>query len=134
MPLTDEEITEARAMRKNGMAWYRIGKVFGVAEDTVRAAIEPGFAEMRREQKNLRRRARKENCAFLTPVGVSRATREATKNDFLARLAEIPPDTRSLTARIAGDPLPGRSALDRRYSALYRKMQEDYDLDCEGAR
>lgn len=127
MPLTDDEITEARAMRKNGMAWYRIGKVFGVAEDTVRAAIEPGFAEMRREQKNLRRRARKENCAFLTPVGVSRATREATKNDFLARLAEIPPDTRSLTARAFGDPIFQRSAL-------YRKMQEDYDLDCEGAR
>lgn len=31
-----------------------------------------------------------------------------------ARLAEIPPDTRCLTARFFGDPLPGRSALDRR--------------------
>ena len=28
------------------------------------------------------------------------------------RQAEIPPDTRSVTGRLAGDPLPGRSALD----------------------
>jgi hypothetical protein len=33
--------------------------------------------------------------------------------DIEARRAEIPADTRSLTARIFGDPLPGRSALDR---------------------
>lgn len=31
-----------------------------------------------------------------------------------ARLSEIPDDTRDLTARLCGDPLPGRSALDRR--------------------
>lgn len=30
-----------------------------------------------------------------------------------ARRAEIPDDTRGLTARVLGDPLPGRSALDR---------------------
>lgn len=30
-----------------------------------------------------------------------------------ARLAEIPADTRSLTQRICGDPLPGRDALSR---------------------
>lgn len=34
--------------------------------------------------------------------------------ELMARLAEIPADTRGLTARMFGDPLPGRSALDRR--------------------
>lgn len=34
--------------------------------------------------------------------------------DAAARVAEIPPDTRDLTARFFGDPLPGRRALDRR--------------------
>jgi hypothetical protein len=29
------------------------------------------------------------------------------------RLAEVPADHRNLTARLCGDPLPGRSALDR---------------------
>ena len=30
-----------------------------------------------------------------------------------ARLAEIPADTRNLTQRLCGDPLPGRDALSR---------------------
>lgn len=33
---------------------------------------------------------------------------------FAAARAAIPSDTRDLTARLCGDPLPGRSALDRR--------------------
>ena len=32
---------------------------------------------------------------------------------------DLPPDTRGLTARICGDPLPGRSALDKRRNAQY---------------
>ena len=31
---------------------------------------------------------------------------------------DLPPDTRGLTARICGDPLPGRSALDKRRNGL----------------
>lgn len=31
---------------------------------------------------------------------------------------ELPSDTRGLTARICGDPIPGRSALDRRRNGL----------------
>lgn len=36
------------------------------------------------------------------------------RTDVAARRAEIQPDTRSLTGRLLGDPMPGRSALDRR--------------------
>jgi len=39
---------------------------------------------------------------------------EAKKHEYEARHREIPDDTRGLTAQILGDPLPGRSALDRR--------------------
>ena len=35
----------------------------------------------------------------------------------LEQLKRIPPDTRDLTGRLMGDPLPGRSALDRSQSA-----------------
>jgi len=35
-------------------------------------------------------------------------------DELAARLAEIPDDTRTITGRICGDPVPGRSALDRR--------------------
>ena len=33
--------------------------------------------------------------------------------DIAARLAEIPPDTRTVTGILCGDPLPGRRAIDR---------------------
>lgn len=33
--------------------------------------------------------------------------------DWRRQMAAMPHDTRDLTARIMGDPLPGRSALDR---------------------
>lgn len=39
------------------------------------------------------------------------------EQDVMMRLAEIPPDRRDLTSRFCGDPLPGRSALDRRRAA-----------------
>lgn len=40
----------------------------------------------------------------------------AFRADIAARLAKVPPGTRSLSARLLGDPLPGRSALDKRNS------------------
>jgi hypothetical protein len=36
-----------------------------------------------------------------------------SKEEYEALIASIPEDTRDLTARLCGDPLPGRSALDR---------------------
>lgn len=47
----------------------------------------------------------------------NRVKRAATRPDWFARLAEIPPDTRTLTQRAFGDPLPERSALYRRQHA-----------------
>jgi hypothetical protein len=37
-----------------------------------------------------------------------------TEEELSERKAEIPSDTRTVTAQFCGDPLPGRSALDRR--------------------
>lgn len=34
---------------------------------------------------------------------------------WIEQLTRMPQDTRTLTARFFGDPLPGRSALDRRH-------------------
>jgi hypothetical protein len=46
---------------------------------------------------------------------VNRQPAENTSDKATVRklLKQVPPDTRGLTARIAGDPLPGRSALDQ---------------------
>jgi hypothetical protein len=40
-----------------------------------------------------------------------------TPAELRALARAIPPDTRDVTARLCGDPLPGRSALDRREEA-----------------
>lgn len=42
------------------------------------------------------------------------AVGEAKRHEYEARYREIPNDTRDLTGRILGDPLPGRSALARK--------------------
>lgn len=48
-------------------------------------------------------------------AGISRVVSGKRAHDDALRLMEtIPRDTRSLTAMAFGDPLPGRSALDRR--------------------
>lgn len=39
---------------------------------------------------------------------------EAKRHEYETRYREIPEDTRDLTGRILGDPLPARSALGRR--------------------
>jgi hypothetical protein len=44
------------------------------------------------------------------------AVGEAKRHEYEARYHEIPEDTRDLTGRILGDPLPGRSALARKRS------------------
>jgi hypothetical protein len=41
----------------------------------------------------------------------SKQAAPAKVHDVAARLREIPPDTRSLTGQLLGDPLPQRSAL-----------------------
>ena len=50
------------------------------------------------------------------PVGLPPEKSPMTMREYLAwrdKQADAPPDTRNLTARLCGDPPPGRSALDR---------------------
>ena len=56
-------------------------------------------------------RARGEAETFKVGHHVFKHSR-VTEEECAAKRAEIPDDTRSLTGRFAGDPLPGRSALD----------------------
>ncbi len=53
----------------------------------------------------------------LTRNGLPPDQSRATRAEIEARRREIPEDTRSMTACLMGDPLPGRSALDRRVAA-----------------
>ena len=129
MPLTDEQIERARALQTEGWSWRRIGDLLGIHNETLRRNCDPAYAEHRKakDRKRVRDRGTTGVHATRNAVEPNGEHRERFRAEIGARLAEIPPDTRSLTARAFGDPIFERSAL-------YRKMQEDYDLDCEGAR
>ena len=66
-------------------------------------------------QRSIQRNAEMREASRLkAAAGVNRnAIGKPSPQDLAARLAEIPADTRSFTARTFGDPLPGRSALDK---------------------
>lgn len=97
-----EKIARAKELRADGMKWSRISARLGIAEDRLRRLSDERYGERR----NARVRAwRRRTGGKLVPV-VSDA------------IPFVPDDTRSLTSRIFGDPLPGRSALDQRGGAV----------------
>jgi hypothetical protein len=102
LPITEELISRARALRHNGASWTDIRRELGIGDERLRRVMEPGFKERRnRDIRNARatRGYRGEPKMRLSP--------EETK----LALATVPSDTRDLTSRLLGDPLPGRSAL-----------------------
>lgn len=105
----------ARRLFAEGKRWADIKRVTGLSYDTLKRKLVPEYAERRAERVRRRRmRKRGESVPALVesrvhPSGPKGPSRE----DIAKALATIPPDDRSLTARIMGDPLPGRSALDR---------------------
>lgn len=97
---TDEEISEMKAMRKT-MGIHKLCRHFQCGPLTV--------------YKVLGDQARP-RCKTKPPTRIPQQPRETIEDfeqDVAKRLAEIPQDTRNVTQRFFGDPLPGRSALDR---------------------
>jgi hypothetical protein len=110
--LSAEQTEEARALRASGAKWVYLAKRYQCDEGTVRRALDAGYRAKRAEQilrAKLRRADERAAIAPRPPVA-SIAVRE----DAIRLMAAIPADTRNLTQRIFGDPLPGRSALDRK--------------------
>lgn len=92
-----------------------VGKEFGVTAPHVlmiSKRYDRERHEMRRERPNPPRRDREP--APKRADGVKREESQLHVDADAMRLARlIPDDTRNYTARFMGDPLPGRSALDR---------------------
>lgn len=89
---------QARRLRSQGKTTAFIAKEIGVSETTVRRILT--------DHQDSRRVANSQ-----------RAERHDDKADAARLMRKIPNDTRSLTARFFGDPLPGRSAADMRASS-----------------
>lgn len=97
------------AMRQEGVSWYGIGRALGICDKRARGIAEPDYRERRLVIEAERRRWNRKPAKSVMPRSFNPAP-----EDIAARLAEIPPDTRTLTGVICGDPLPGRSALHRK--------------------
>lgn len=91
------------------VAWQPIATRVGVSAERLRRRFDPEY----RERVNLKIRAyRREVGINGRPVRVQTEAGKPKPDDVASRLAEIPDDNRSLTARTFGDPLPGRRAID----------------------
>lgn len=95
----------AATMRAAGHSWRRVSEATGLTVWTLRAKLEEGMLE-RQRQADRERRARK-------PKKGSPQDRRGYREPVIAEVPTVPIDTRSFTGRLFGDPLPGRSALDR---------------------
>lgn len=88
------------ALHAAGHREAMIAKRLGVTRDTVMRWIDPAWREKRNRMiAEARRRRGKVDASRILPPGI--------RADIEARLAEIPPDTRDLTGRLLGDPIPG---------------------------
>lgn len=100
--ITPAQIDEARKLRASNVKFWtyaELGKRYALSGVTVYYALNNHAARVAEERRAASR-------AYQGPRPIDPAR-------LAERLAAIPADTRDLTARFFGDPLPGRSALDR---------------------
>lgn len=97
-----QAVTSAR--RDGTLNWSGIASFYGVNRSMLRRKCDPDY----REKDNAKKagwRSRRHKRLLPTPTGVH-VRRSITKQEYAARLAEIPPDTRTFTQRFFGDPIP----------------------------
>lgn len=96
-------IEEVRA-KLPAVNWRQEGRTCGVAWDTLRYQVDEPF---RQHKLALYRRSRQLRAGLIQPEANMHLTvGRPPLADVAARLAEIPPDTRSPAARLMGDPIP----------------------------
>lgn len=111
---TVEKIMSHRgaSLAREGRAWRHAAAVTGIPYDALRRALDPNHKAQRNERAN---RARiRDHKAIISrfELGTNRAPHDEAEMRRLK--ASVPDDMRSITGRLCGDPLPGRSALERR--------------------
>lgn len=114
--LTEEQKRIATLLRREGMSWNAVAKSVGAATETVRRWLDPEFRRQRIafDRERYRERQAKQQRERRSDFWHRSEPKPLTEPECAARLREIPRDTRDVTARLCGDPLPGRSALDQR--------------------
>jgi len=108
----DERIERGIELRRGGATWRAAAAAVGVSAYRLRVASDPAYAMHRRDGINARRRSEYWQKHYEPSKHI--VDRHVSPDEASAALAAVPADMRSFTARAFGDPLPGRSALDRR--------------------
>lgn len=114
VPLPADIVEKARAIVAGGKSVTAAARLLDVSAYKLKAALVPGFREATSLKVKHRRRKR---VGVHFGAGAGHVEDRVPEDDAAARLAEVPADTRTLTARLMGDPLPGRRAIDLRARA-----------------
>lgn len=101
--------TTIRKLRAEGKRWSDIERITGVKYEKARRLADPDYAARRRAEHRAIQFAK---GRVKKPRGANEGSAEEKLERVKRLRATIPPDTRDLTGKIFGDPLPGRSALD----------------------
>jgi hypothetical protein len=126
--LTEGEKLRARRLRAAGWSWDAIGEAMCESWVTIRSAVQPEWGEAYRAKK--RRASKKSHDRYKKSRLAERKMPAGAglKNQQPGKSLEIPQSVlldrerrlelapRDITAALMGDPIPGRSALDRRQS------------------
>lgn len=129
MSLTPEQLERAAQMRtRDKITWAKIASQFGVTEYVLRCAVDKGY-HMRQRALCSNAKRRRQGLPVLerelpgpqfsgpppvrAKLHIERAFR-APAEVLAERDRRMALEHASLTAALLGDPLPGRSALDKR--------------------
>lgn len=105
-----QELEEARKLRATGLAWKKIGPLFGTTGETIRKALDPEFVAKVKGWDKIKEARRKMGIeGVITRSGV-----------FMQRPLADHPQPVTISQLMFGDPLPGRSALDRLQEGVSR--------------
>lgn len=108
-PRKDFDLDQIRQMLASGKSWQAIADILGTTYSTIRMKLDPEFARARKDRVNAARRGAN---PFKSPKKSQHYVTKSTVDPD--QISPPPRDTRSLTSRVFGDPLPGRSALDQK--------------------
>jgi hypothetical protein len=110
IPIGARDIARARQLRAAGASWKHIGARLGYHGNTLRERLDREFAAAQR-------------LRYMEPDAFIFTDEERITPEEAARaIATVPIDTRTVAARFLGDPLPGRSALDRKRLGTQRRF------------
>jgi IS30 family transposase len=110
--LTNEQLAQARILRREGKSFHAISKSVGRSYWTIRRALDPAARERRYQREWARREDRKSNPQDHARRPIIPPEVEADRDRRLSI-------QRSLTAEFFGDPPKGYSALDRRLNGAH---------------